>query len=171
VNEGPSDPAKLPGPEPSSKPPGSRFEDLSDFEVPVDAVATGHRTPILITAAVVLFAGALFAVLYLVLLLPFASSDRGSSVSAVVVGFLLVYGALQAVAGLLVLLLRQSGRWLGIVLAVVGIGLRTRDGIREAGKSLRNVTCRNLAEQLPSRLRIIVSMSMTSAQSLHRSSR
>jgi len=123
VNEGPSDPAKLPGPEPSSKPPGSRFEDLSDFEVPVDAVATGHRTPILITAAAVLFAGALFAVLYLVLLLPFASSDRGSSVSAVVVGFLLVYGALQAVAGLLVLLLRQSGRWLGIVLAVVGIGL------------------------------------------------
>ena len=78
MNEGPSDPAKLPGPEPSSKPPGSRFEDLSDFEVPVDAVATGHRTPILITAAVVLFAGALFAVLYLVLLLPFASSDRGS---------------------------------------------------------------------------------------------
>ena len=123
MNEGPSDPAKLPGPEPSSKPPGSRFEDLSDFEVPVDAVATGHRTPILITAAVVLFAGALFAVLYLVLLLPFVSSDRGSSVSAVVVGFLLVYGALQAVAGLLVLLLRQSGRWLGIVLAVVGIGL------------------------------------------------
>ena len=87
MNEGPSDPAKLPGPEPSSRPPGSRFEDLSDFEVPVDAVATGHRTPILITAAVVLFAGALFAVLYLVLLL------------------------------------RQSGRWLGIVLAVVGIGL------------------------------------------------
>jgi len=123
VNEGPSDPAQSPGPEPASKPPGSRFEDLSDFEVPVDAVATGQRTPILITAAVVLFAGALFAVLYLVLLLPSASSDRGSSVSAVVVGFLLVYGGLQAVAGLLVVLLRQSGRWLGIVLAVVGIGL------------------------------------------------
>jgi hypothetical protein len=34
-----------------------------------------------------------------------------------------VYGSLQAVAGVLVLLLRQSGRWLGIVLAVVGIGL------------------------------------------------
>ena len=110
MNEGPSDPAKPPGPEPASKPPGSRFEDLSDLEVPGDAVATGQRTPILITAAVVLFAGALFAVLYLVLLLPFASSDRGSSVSAVVVGFLLVYGALQAVAGLLVVLLRQSGR-------------------------------------------------------------
>ena len=123
MNERPSDPAKPPEPEPASKPPGSRFEDLSDFEVPVDAVATGQRTPILITAAVVLFAGALFAVLYLVLLLPFASSDRGSSVSAVVVGFLLVYGALQAVAGLLVVLLRQSGRWLGIALGVVGIGL------------------------------------------------
>ena len=123
MNEGPSDPAKPPGPGPASKPPSSRFEDLSDLEVPVDAVATGQRTPILITAAVVLFAGALFAVLYLVLLLPFASSDRGSSVSAVVVGFLFVYGALQAVAGLLVVLLRQNGRWLGLVLAVVGIGL------------------------------------------------
>ena len=70
MNEGPSDPAQPSGPEPASKPPGSRFEDLSDFEVPVDAVATGARTPTLITAAVVLFAGALFAVLYLVLLLP-----------------------------------------------------------------------------------------------------
>jgi hypothetical protein len=86
-------------------------------------VATGHRTAILVTAAVVLFAGALFAVLYVVLLLPFASSERGSSVSSALVGFLLVYGSLQAVAGVLVLLLRQSGRWLGIVLAVVGIGL------------------------------------------------
>ena len=123
MNEGPSDPAKPPGPEPASKPPGSRFEDLSDLEVPGDAVATGQRTPILITAAVVLFAGALFAVLYVVLLLPFASSDRGSSVSGVLVGFLVVYGALQALAGVLVLLLRQRGRWLGIVLAVVGIGL------------------------------------------------
>jgi len=86
-------------------------------------VATGHRTAILITAAVVLFAGALFAVLYVVLLLPFASSEKGSSVSGALVGFLLVYGSLQAVAGVVVLLLRQSGRWLGIVLAVVGIGL------------------------------------------------
>jgi hypothetical protein len=86
-------------------------------------VATGHRTAILITAAVVLFAGALFAVLYVVLLLPFASAEKGSSVSGALVGFLLVYGSLQAVAGVLVLLLRQSGRWLGIVLAVVGIGL------------------------------------------------
>ncbi len=34
-----------------------------------------------------------------------------------------MYGALQAVAGLLVVLLRQNGRWLGLVLAVVGIGL------------------------------------------------
>jgi prepilin signal peptidase PulO-like enzyme (type II secretory pathway) len=86
-------------------------------------VATGHRTATLITAAVVLFAGALFAVLYVVLLLPFASSEKGSSVSGALVSFLLVYGSLQAVAGVLVLLLRQSGRWLGIVLAVVGIGL------------------------------------------------
>ena len=81
------------------------------------------RHPLKWLAAVVLFAGALFAVLYVVLLLPFASSEKGSSVSGALVGFLLVYGSLQAVAGVLVLLLRQSGRWLGIVLAVVGIGL------------------------------------------------
>jgi hypothetical protein len=123
VNEGPADPTQPPGSGSASTPPGSRFEDLTNFEVPVDAVATGHRTAILITAAVVLFAGALFAVLYVVLLLPFASSEKGSSVSGALVGFLLVYGSLQAVAGVLVLLLRQSGRWLGIVLAVVGIGL------------------------------------------------
>ena len=123
MNEGPTDPTQPSGSGSASTPPGSRFEDLTNFEVPVDAVATGHRTAILITAAVVLFAGALFAVLYVVLLLPFASSEKGSSVSGALVGSLLVYGSLQAVAGVLVLLLRQSGRWLGIVLAVVGIGL------------------------------------------------
>lgn len=123
MNEGPADPTQPSGSGSASTPPGSRFEDLTNFEVPVDAVATGHRTAILVTAAVVLFAGALFAVLYVVLLLPFASSEKGSSVSGALVGFLLVYGSLQAVAGVLVLLLRQSGRWLGIVLAVVGIGL------------------------------------------------
>ena len=123
MNEGPADPTQPSGSGSASTPPGSRFEDLTNFEVPVDAVATGHRTAILITAAAVLFAGALFAVLYVVLLLPFASSEKGSSVSGALVVFLLVYGSLQAVAGVLVLLLRQSGRWLGIVLAVVGIGL------------------------------------------------
>jgi hypothetical protein len=123
VNEEPGDPTQPSSSGPARTPSGSRFEDLTDFEVPADAVATGHRTAILITAAVVLFAGALFAVLYLVLLLPFASSEKGSSVSGVLVGFLLVYGLLQAVAGVLVVLLRQSGRWLGIGLAVVGIGL------------------------------------------------
>jgi hypothetical protein len=123
MNEGPVDPTQPSGSGSAGTPPGSRFEDLTNFEVPVDAVATGHRTAILITGAVVLFAGALFAVLYVVLLLPFASSEKGSSVSGSLVGFLLVYGLLQAVAGVLVVLLRQSGRWLGIVLAVVGIGL------------------------------------------------
>ena len=116
MNEGPADPAQPSGSGSASTPPGSRFEDLTNLEVPSDAVATGHRTAILVTAAVVLFAGALFAVLYVVLLLPFASSEKGSSVSGALVGFLLVYGSLQAVAGVLVLLLRQSGRWLGIVL-------------------------------------------------------
>ncbi len=123
MNDGPADSTQPSGSGSASTPPGSRFEDLTNFEVPVDAVATGHRTAILITATVVLFAGALFAVLYVVLLLPFASSEKGSSVSGALVAFLLVYGSLQAVAGVLVLLLRQSGRWLGILLAVVGIGL------------------------------------------------
>ena len=123
MNEGPSEPTEPSASGRASRPSGSRFEDLTNFEAPVDAVVTGRRTPIVITAAVVLFAGALFAVLYVVLLLPFASSDRGSSVSGVLVGFLVVYGALQALAGVLVLLLRQRGRWLGIVLAVVGIGI------------------------------------------------
>ena len=132
MNEGPTDPTQPSGSGSASTPPGSRFEDLTNFEVPSDAVATGHRTAILVTATVVLFAGALFAVLYVVLLLPFASSEKGSSVSGALVGFLLVYGSLQAVAGVLVLLLRQSGRWLGIVLAVVGIGLGDRPRVLDA---------------------------------------
>ena len=54
MNEGPADPTQPSGSGSASTPPGSRFEDLTNFEVPVDAVATGHRTAILITAAVVL---------------------------------------------------------------------------------------------------------------------
>ena len=50
MNEGPADPAQPSGSGSASTPPGSRFEDLTNFEVPVDAVATGHRTAILITA-------------------------------------------------------------------------------------------------------------------------
>jgi hypothetical protein len=114
------------GAEPPEGPRRSSFEDLAnldDLTVPASAVATGQRTAILITAAVVLFAGALFAVLYVVLLLPFASSSGSSTVSGSVVAFLIVYGIAQAIAGTLVLMLRPAGRWMGIVIAIVGIGL------------------------------------------------
>ena len=97
----------------------SSFEDLSDLELERAAkVATGGRTAILITAAVVLFAGAVFALLSVVLLAEFSSTSSAASV-----GFLLAYGILQAIAGVLVLLLLPAGRWLGIILGIAGIGL------------------------------------------------
>ena len=77
-----------------------------------------------IAAAVVLFAGALFAVLYVVLLLPFASSERGSvglerasSASCSCTAPSEPWPACSCCC------CGQGGRWLGIVLAVVGIGL------------------------------------------------
>jgi hypothetical protein len=112
--------------DPPTEPRRSSFEDLSNLDVPVpaNAVVTGRRTPTLITATVVLFAGAVFAALYLVLLLPFASSsERASTVSGGVVAFLVVYGIAQVIAGVLVLMLRTAGRWLGIAIAIVGIAL------------------------------------------------
>jgi hypothetical protein len=106
------------------RPRPSSFEDLSDLDVHAqrDAVATGQRTAILITASVVLLAGALFAILYVVLLVPFASSDT-STVSGGAVAVLIAYGIGQAVAGVLVLMLVPFGRWLGIVVGIVGIVL------------------------------------------------
>jgi hypothetical protein len=98
----------------------SSFEDLSDLELErATTVTTGGRTAILITAAVVLFAGAVFALLSIVLVAEFSSA----SISHAAVGFLLAYGILQAIAGVLVLLLLPAGRWLGIFLGVAGIGL------------------------------------------------
>ncbi len=106
------------------RPRPSSFEDLSDLDVHAqrDAVATGQRTAILITASVVLLAGALFAILYVVLLVPFASSDT-STISGGAVAVLIAYGIGQAVAGVLVLMLVPFGRWLGIVVGIVGIVL------------------------------------------------
>jgi hypothetical protein len=102
----------------------SSFEDLSDLDQHVrsNAVATGRRTAILITAVVVLFAGALFAVLYVVLLVPFASSS-GASLSGAAIALLIAYGIAQAAAGVLVLLLTPLGRWIGIVVGVAGVVL------------------------------------------------
>ena len=107
------------------RPRPSSFEDLSDLEVHTqrDAVATGRRTAIVTTAAVVLFAGALFAILYVVLLAPFASSSATVTISGGTIAVLIAYGAAQAVAGVLVVLLVPAGRWVGIVVAVVGIVL------------------------------------------------
>jgi len=94
------------------------FEDLSDLELEhASTVATGGRTAIVITAAVVLFAGAVFALLSVVLVAEF------STVSGAAVTLLLAYGILQAVTGVLVLLLVPAGRWLGMFLGIAGIGL------------------------------------------------
>ncbi len=103
----------------------SSFEDLSDLEIHAqrDAVSTGQRTAILITASVVLLAGALFAILYVLLLVPFASSSGTSTISGGAVAVLIAYGIGQAVAGVLVLMLVPFGRWLGIAVGIVGIVL------------------------------------------------
>jgi hypothetical protein len=107
------------------RPRPSSFEDLSDLEVHTqrDTIATGRRTAIVTTAAVVLFAGALFAILYVVLLAPFASSSAPVTISGGTIAVLIAYGAAQAVAGVLVVLLVPAGRWVGVVVAVVGIVL------------------------------------------------
>jgi hypothetical protein len=112
----------------SDEPPEPRrssFEDLSDLELHArkDAVATGRRTAILTTAVVVLFAGALFAVLYVVLLVPFASSSGTASISGSAIAVLVAYGVAQALAAVLVLLLIPAGRWLGIVVGIAGVVL------------------------------------------------
>jgi hypothetical protein len=104
------------------RPPGRRssFEDLSDLELErATKVSSGGRTATLITATVVLFAGAVFALLSVVLVAEFSST----SISGAAIGFLLAYGLLQAIAGVLVLLLLPAGRWLGIILGINGIGL------------------------------------------------
>jgi hypothetical protein len=103
----------------------SSFEDLSDLELHTrkDAVATGRRTAILTTAVVVLFAGSLFAVLYVVLLVPFASSSGTASISGGAIAVLVAYGVAQALAAVLVLLLIPAGRWLGIVVGIAGVVL------------------------------------------------
>jgi len=99
----------------------SGFEDLSDLDMhaPTEAVATGRRTAILITASVVLFAGTVFALLSLVLVSRFSAET--TPVSGTTVALVLVYGAVQAIAGVLVLMLVPIGRWLGIAVGAVGI--------------------------------------------------
>jgi hypothetical protein len=99
----------------------SSFEDLSDLDIEhASRTAAGGRTPILITAAVVLFAGAVFALLSVALVAEFSST---ASMSGTAVAFLLAYAIVQAVTGALVLLLVPAGRWLGIFVGIAGIAL------------------------------------------------
>ena len=100
------------------------FEDLSDLEIDrASTVATGGRTAIVITAAVVLFAGAVFALLSVALVAEFSSTPGTASISGGAVAFVLAYGVIQAVAGVLVLMLLPAGRWLGILVGIAGIVL------------------------------------------------
>jgi hypothetical protein len=98
--------------EPAEAPSGrSRFED---FEIPVPAVAPRpHRPGIVLTAAVVLVISGLLNVLLVVLFKP---------VGAAVVLYLAL-GAMQLVAGALVVGLVPLGRSLGLVLGGLGIVL------------------------------------------------
>ena len=99
----------------------SRFED---WDVPEAAVArTASRSPSVVTAAVVLLVSALLNVLAAVVFHPSAGATA----------FYLALGGVQLVAGLLVLARQPAGRWLGIALGVVGIGvgvaIMSRNGI------------------------------------------
>src|SRR5438093_10513281 len=69
------------------KPRRSSFEDLSDIDLHARsaAVATGRRTAILITAAVVLFAGAVFALLFVVLVVQFSTASAAGATVAVLI--------------------------------------------------------------------------------------
>jgi hypothetical protein len=89
----------------------SRFED---FDVPEPMPSrTASRSPSVVTAAVVLLVSALLNVLAALVFHP----SGGATV------FYLVLGAVQLLAGILVLARQPAGRWLGIALGVVGIGV------------------------------------------------
>jgi hypothetical protein len=89
----------------------SRFED---FEIPVAGPARlTSRSPSVTTAAVVLLVSALLNILAAVVFHP------GGGATA----FYLALGGVQLVAGVLVLARQPAGRWLGIALGVVGIGV------------------------------------------------
>jgi hypothetical protein len=126
----PSDPNVEPSsvePEPPEGPPKvSRYERF-DIPVPMPAKGPKRRPAAVTTAAVVLLVSALFSALGIALLkmaggsgYELAGVHLSSGASAVL---FLGLGGLQAIAGLLVLMLNPAGRSLGIMLAVVGIVL------------------------------------------------
>jgi hypothetical protein len=113
--------------EPSGEPPKvSRYERF-DIPVPMPAKGPKRRPAAVTTAAVVLLVSALFSALGIALLkvaggsgYELAGVHLSSTASSVL---FLGLGGLQAITGVLVLMLKASGRSLGIALAVVGIVL------------------------------------------------
>jgi hypothetical protein len=102
---------RLIDPDPSQRLGRSRFED---FEIPEPAPARiRSRSPSVTTAAVVLLVSALLNVLAAAVFHP------GGGATA----FYLTLGGVQLVGGVLVLARQPAGRWLGIALGVVGIGV------------------------------------------------
>jgi hypothetical protein len=126
----PNDPNDRPRPgEPVPEQETPKLSKYERFDIPVPIPATGprRRPPVVTTAAVVLLVSALFYGLGVALLQMAGGSGNklagvqlSSSTSA---ALFLGVGALQAVAGVLVLARRPAGRSLGIVLASVGIVL------------------------------------------------
>jgi len=89
----------------------SRFED---FEIPEPAPSRmTTRSPSVTTAAVVLVVSALLNILAAVVFHPSGGATA----------FYLTLGGVQLVAGILVLARQPAGRWVGIALGVVGIGV------------------------------------------------
>ncbi len=139
----PNDPNAEPRP---LVPPGSdappKYSKYERFDIPVPVPAKGprRRPPVVTTAAVVLLVSAVFYALGVALLeLAGGSGNKlagvqlSPSASATI---FLGLGALQAIAGILVLMLRPVGRSLGIVLAVVGIVLALLGAASDAVNTL-----------------------------------
>jgi hypothetical protein len=136
----PNDEARPAEPDPpAGEPRVSKYERF-DIPVPVPAKGPKRRPPVVTTAAVVLLVSALFYGLGVALLKMAGSSGNklagvqlSSSASAVL---FLGLGALQAIAGGLVLALRPAGRSLGIALACVGIVLALLGAASDAVNTL-----------------------------------
>lgn len=98
-------------PEEPTTPPRSRFEDLSDIQVPAARPARPARSAIVTTAAIVLFVSALMNAIAVI-----GFDPEGTTLLILVA---LAVG--QAIGSLLVVFLVPVGRAFGIVLGVLGI--------------------------------------------------
>jgi len=102
-----------PTPPQGDEPKRSRFEDLSDIQVPTPQPGRTGRPAIVTTAAVVLFVSALMNGIVVAALSPEGSSLWISA----------TLGALQAIGALLAVLLVPVGRPLGIALGALGVAI------------------------------------------------